>query len=54
MDYMILTTPLSGAVCYPWARTCYYQSDYKICSLSLPIQRTEMEWLRVVRVTQGH
>jgi len=30
-----LATPLSGMVCYPWARTSYDQPTYQILSLYL-------------------
>jgi len=35
-----LTTPLSGMICHPWARTCYDQPAYQIWKLYLrPLQK---------------
>jgi len=40
-----LITPVSGMICYPWARTCYDQPAYQICSLYLrSLQRYEKKY----------
>jgi len=54
-----MTTPISGIICRPWARTCYSQPAYQMWSFYLhPLRRYEngntmlkMGWLGVV---MGH